>query len=121
MLGASPILAEPVVKAVVEAVKIPVGVKLTPMAGYPGVLAVAEGCVRAGAKYLLTMHKLMGMPPPDIYKGGKGNWPVLEELGANFNFVASYGGGQAVRNWSFLYATLVTTYFQVWTCLGVVG
>jgi dihydropyrimidine dehydrogenase (NAD+) subunit PreA len=109
IVGVSPTLVEPVVKAVVEAVKIPVGPKLTPMAGFPGVLQVADACVRAGAKWLLTMHMVLGLPAPDIYDGGKPAGTLAKIHGANF--ISSFGGGQATRNWAFLYAAMVTNMF----------
>lgn len=71
----------PIVEAVVKSVKIPVGVKLTPEAGYPGVLRVINACREGGAKFVDMFHGTVAIPPPDIYNGGKS--PYLTTNGLN--------------------------------------
>lgn len=90
MLGVSPTLVGEVTKAVVKAVKIPVGVKLAPAAGTPGLLRVAEAAIKGGAKYLQVSGSLLGVVPPDIYNDGKPDWPQGQR---EKNFIVMYGGG----------------------------
>ena len=108
-LGCSPVYMNPVVEAVVKAVKIPVGVKMTPQAGYPGMLAVIDGAIRSGANYIQTTHTPMGILPPDIYNDGKGSWPLLKEIGANP--IATVGGGEAVRIHNYFYTAMASAFF----------
>ena len=109
-LGCSPLYIKPLVEAVVRAVKIPVGVKMTPQAGYPGMLAVIGTAIKAGAKYVQTTHTPMGILPPDIYNDGKGSWPLLKEIGANP--IATVGGGEAVRIHNYFYTAMASAFFS---------
>ena len=87
LLGDSPALLAPVVKAVVDRVNIPVGVKLTPETGFPRVIGLAEEIQKAGAKFITGINAPITCGPPDIYKGGKGKWvgmsanPICAALG----------------------------------------
>lgn len=87
LLGDSPALLIPVVKAVVERVNIPVGVKLTPETGFPRLVGLAEEIQKAGAKFITGINAPITCGPPDIYKGGKGKWvglsanPICAALG----------------------------------------
>jgi len=78
LLGDSPALLIPVVKAVVERVNVPVGVKLTPETGFPRLVGIAEEIYKAGAKFITGINAPITCGPPDIYKGGKGKWVGLE-------------------------------------------
>jgi dihydroorotate dehydrogenase/ferredoxin len=110
MLGVAPELVKPVIKAMTESVKIPVGIKLTPMAGYPGLLTVASAAINAGAKYLLTTHSTLGLPPPDIHNGGTSTWPAREHWQMG-NYVSGFIGGQANRNQGLFYTMLASSIF----------
>jgi dihydroorotate dehydrogenase/Pyruvate/2-oxoacid:ferredoxin oxidoreductase delta subunit len=109
LLGCSPLYIKPIVEAVVQAVKIPVGVKTTPQSGYPGMLEVIDAVIKAGAKYVQTTHTPMGILPPDIYNDGKGRWPLLKEIGANP--IAAVGGGEAMRIHNYFYTAMASAYF----------
>ncbi len=109
MLGSSPQLIEPIVQAIVEAVKIPVGVKLTPQAGYPGMCLVAEAVKRAGAKYFLTTHAPLSLLPPDIHNEGRPRWPVWKEVDANPP--SALGGGIAIRGHSYFWTSTLNRFF----------
>lgn len=119
-IGSLPSLAGPAVRATVEAVKIPVGVKLTPQAGYPGMLVVAEACINAGAKYLLTAHMPLAFSPFDIWNGGKPLYPVLKHVEANP--LAAYGGGEAIRVINHFHTACASMFFpgtDVWAGGGI--
>lgn len=77
LLGDSPALLIPVVKAVVESVNIPVGVKLTPETGFPRVIGLAEAIKDAGADFITSINAPITCGPPDIYNGGQGQWPGI--------------------------------------------
>lgn len=77
LLGDSPALLIPVVKAVVERVSIPVGVKLTPETGFPRVIGLAEAIKDAGASFITSINAPITCGPPDIYNGGQGQWPGI--------------------------------------------
>ncbi len=87
LLGDSPHLLVPVVKAVVEAVDIPVGVKFTPETGFPRVVALAQAVKEAGAAFVSGINAPITVAPPDIYRGGRGKWtgisanPICAALG----------------------------------------
>lgn len=109
-IGYSPRYVKPIVEAVVQAVKIPVGVKMTPQAGYPGMLVVIDAAIKAGAKYVQTTHTPMAVLPPDIYNDGKGSWPLLKGIGANP--IATVGGGEAVRIHNYYYTAMARSFFS---------
>jgi len=78
LLGDSPALLTPVVEAVVRAVKIPVGVKLTPETGFPRVVGMAESVKKAGASFITGINSPISCSPPDIYNDGKAKWVGIE-------------------------------------------
>ncbi|MFQ5762178.1 MAG: tRNA-dihydrouridine synthase [Candidatus Bathyarchaeia archaeon] len=80
MLGTLPPAIEAITKEVVKNVKVPCLVKLTPEAGYPGLLLCAEAGKRGGAKGVVTTHMAIAMPPPDIHGDppGKTPWPFTK-------------------------------------------
>jgi len=79
LLGDSPVLLAPVVDAVVKAVKIPVGVKLTPETGFPRVVGLAESVKKAGAQFITGINAPITCSPPDIYNEGKAKWVGIED------------------------------------------
>lgn len=88
LVGTEPKIIRGIVEAVVKAVKIPVGVKLTPDAGYPGILKVLDACNEAGAKFVIMFHQINTIAPPDIHNGGRGPYTVTE----GWNPIATMGG-----------------------------
>jgi dihydropyrimidine dehydrogenase (NAD+) subunit PreA len=87
LAGDQPDLVESIVSKVVKAVRIPVGVKLTPETGFPRIIEVARAAKKAGARFINCSNNAVAIPPPDIYNGGRGKWPFMED---NF-FCASSG------------------------------
>jgi dihydroorotate dehydrogenase/Pyruvate/2-oxoacid:ferredoxin oxidoreductase delta subunit len=79
LLGDSPALLIPVVEAVVKAVTIPVGVKLTPETGFPRLVGLAEAIKKAGAKFISGINAPITCSPPDIYNEGKAKWVGIED------------------------------------------
>jgi len=79
LLGDSPALLTPVVEAVVKAVKIPVGVKMTPETGFPRLVGLAESIKKAGASFITGINAPITCSPPDIYNEGKAKWVGIED------------------------------------------
>jgi len=79
LLGDSPALLTPVVAAVVKAVKIPVGIKMTPETGFPRLVGLAESVVKVGAKFITGINAPITCSPPDIYNDGKAKWIGIED------------------------------------------
>lgn len=79
LLGDSPVLLRPVVESVVQAVGVPVGVKLTPETGFPRLVGVAESIQAAGAKFISGINAPLTCSPPDIYNDGKAKWPGIQD------------------------------------------
>lgn len=79
-IACEPDLLRPIVEGVVKAVKIPVGVKLTADAGYPGILAVLQACQEGGATFVDMFHATTAIAPPDINNGGKGPYLMTDGL-----------------------------------------
>lgn len=98
LIGTEPKIVRSIAEAVVKAVKIPVGVKLTPDAGYPGILRVLDACNEAGAKFVLMFHQTHAIAPPDIYNGGKGlylvtdGWNPIGTMGGEWNSPHVFNG-----------------------------
>ncbi|MHB1254101.1 MAG: hypothetical protein ACYCZ1_08025 [Candidatus Humimicrobiaceae bacterium] len=88
MMGVLPEILFPVFDAVVSAVKIPVGFKLTPESGFPRMMFIAEEAKKRNLKFIVTTHKYFAVAPPDIYNGGQGKFPAVN--GANL--LADFGG-----------------------------
>jgi dihydropyrimidine dehydrogenase (NAD+) subunit PreA len=71
---------ERITKAVVKAVKIPVGVKISPETGYPRVVGLARLINQCGAKFIQAINCGFSVAKPDIYNGGKSTWPFSEGM-----------------------------------------
>lgn len=78
LLGDSISLLIPIVEQVVKAVKIPVGVKMTPETGFPRLVGLAEAIKKAGAAFICGVNTSVTVGPPDIYNKGKGKFPKLD-------------------------------------------
>lgn len=121
LLGISPSILRSTVEAVVEAVKIPVGVKMTPQAGYPGLLVAAEAAIEAGARWLLTAHMPLAIGPFDIRNGGKPLYPLLKHVEANA--VSGIGGSESIRMINHFHTACVAMFFpntDVWSGGGII-
>ena len=88
MMGVLPEVLYPVFEAVVGAVKIPVGFKLTPEAGFPRMMNIAEEAKKRNLKFIVTTHKYFAVAPPDIYNGGRGRCPGVGDA----NIMSDFGG-----------------------------
>lgn len=73
-----PDVVEEIVRAVVGAVKIPVGAKFSAEVGFPRIVDMARRVKAAGAKYIHVGGAAVGIVPPDIYNGGKPLWPFID-------------------------------------------
>ncbi len=71
-------IIEEITRQVVRAVKIPVGVKISPETGFPRVVGLARGIKTAGASYIHTFNSAVGIAPPDIYNRGRPLWPFTD-------------------------------------------
>jgi len=80
ILGDTPSAIGPIVKAVVEAVKIPVGVKPSPEAGFPRIVAIFKAIANNGGKFITNINNPFSIAPPNIYDGGKGIYPKFNDL-----------------------------------------
>lgn len=78
LLVEHPERVECIVKAVVDAVTIPVGAKFTAEAGFPRIVGLARRIQRAGAKFVSVGGAAVGIAPPDIYNRGKPLWPFVD-------------------------------------------
>jgi dihydroorotate dehydrogenase/NAD-dependent dihydropyrimidine dehydrogenase PreA subunit len=71
-------IVEEITKGVVKAVKIPVGVKLSPETGFPRVVELSRRIRDAGAKWMQVVNAAVSIVPPDIYNRGKSLWPFAD-------------------------------------------
>ena len=78
LVGDQPDLVEEIVRKVVGAVKIPVGVKLSPETGFPRIVGLAKTVRDAGAKFVHVFNAAVGIAPPDIYNEGRPSWPYMD-------------------------------------------
>jgi dihydropyrimidine dehydrogenase (NAD+) subunit PreA len=78
LIGDHADLVENITRAVVKAVNIPVGVKLSPETGFPRVVGIAKRVKDAGAKWIETVNCAITIAPPDIYNGGKQMWQFTD-------------------------------------------
>ena len=78
LIGDQPDLAESITRAVVQAVNIPVGIKLSPETGYPRIVEVARRVRDAGARFVTCSHCAVTIVPPDIYRSGKPKWSFMD-------------------------------------------
>jgi len=67
-----------VTKAVVDAVRVPVGVKISPETGFPELIRLAKTLKEAGASFITAINMAYGYMPPDIFQKGKPLWPYLD-------------------------------------------
>jgi dihydroorotate dehydrogenase len=94
-LGDQPDLAEEVVREVVKAVNIPVGIKISPETGFPRVIDLARRVKRAGAAFINCGNFALAVAAPDIYHKGRSKLPYLD---GNF-FMAM--GGDLIRSMAY--------------------
>jgi len=78
LLGDHPDIVEEITRKVVNAVNIPVGVKLSPETGFPRVVGLARRIRDAGAKWVQVVNLGISIAPPDIYNRGKPLWPFSD-------------------------------------------
>ncbi len=78
LIGDNPDLVEKITRVVAKAVKIPVGVKLSPETGFPRVVGIARRARDAGAKWIESVNEGIVIAPPDIYRGGKPLWAFID-------------------------------------------
>jgi len=88
-LGDTPSVMEPIVRACVQAVKIPVGVKPSAESGFPRLVAIAKICKDAGAKFISNINAPISVAPPDLEKGGRPQW---EKVGFPINPISAVVG-----------------------------
>jgi dihydropyrimidine dehydrogenase (NAD+) subunit PreA len=86
LIGEDPDLVGGITRAVVDAVRVPVGAKLSPEIGFPRIVGIAKAIRDAGAKYVQVVNSGIGIAPPDIYNRGKSPWPFAD---GNFFTLAS--------------------------------
>ena len=91
-----PGIGDKIVEAVVKAVSIPVGVKLTPeITGFPQCVELAKRFQNAGAKFITTLNNGVSIIPPDIYNRGK---PRLKNVDNN-TFCGYSGPNLLIQNY----------------------
>jgi dihydroorotate dehydrogenase/Pyruvate/2-oxoacid:ferredoxin oxidoreductase delta subunit len=74
-------IGDKIVEAVVRAVNIPVGVKLSPeITGFPFCVELAKRFQKAGAKFITTLNNGVTIIPPDIFNRGR---PRLKNVDLN--------------------------------------
>jgi len=73
-IGDTPEILASVVKACVDAVKIPVGVKPSAEAGFPKCVAIAKICADNGAAFVTNINAPISVAPPKIYERGRSPW-----------------------------------------------
>lgn len=77
VIGQIPRLVEDISREVSRAVKIPVGIKLTPETGFPAIVGLARRIRDSGAKFISTVNCAVAIAPPDIYNRGKSPYPFI--------------------------------------------
>ena len=78
LVGDQPDLVEEITRKVVQAVSIPVGVKISPETGFPRVVDLARRIKEAGAKFINCSNTAVVIAPPDIYHRGRPKWPFMD-------------------------------------------
>ncbi|MFH1652231.1 MAG: 4Fe-4S binding protein [Chloroflexota bacterium] len=73
-----PSMIENITREVVRSVNIPIGVKCSAETGFPRIVELARRIRDAGAKYIQVVNGLVGIAPPDIYRGGRPLWPFAD-------------------------------------------
>lgn len=89
LLGDKPALAIAVTREVVRACSVPVGVKLSAETGFPRIIGFVQRLKEVGARFVTSVNGSMSVAPPDIYRGGRPQWPGME-----YNVICS-----ATGNW----------------------
>jgi dihydropyrimidine dehydrogenase (NAD+) subunit PreA len=74
VMGETPEAVEKITREVVKAVRIPVGVKLTPETGMLRAASLARRIQAAGAKWIASVNSGITVAPPDIFNRGKPMW-----------------------------------------------
>lgn len=67
-----------IVREVVKAVGVPVGVKFSAEVGFPRIVGLARMVKEAGAKYISVGGAAVSIAPPDIYNRGRPSWPLVD-------------------------------------------
>jgi len=73
-IGEIPEVLDPLIRACVDAVQIPVGLKPSAEAGFPKCVALAKLSADAGARFVANITAAISVAPPDIYARGKSPW-----------------------------------------------
>ncbi len=73
-----PDIVENIVKEVARAVSIPVGVKISPETGFPGIVDMARRVKNAGARFINCGNQAVAIAPPDIYNRGRPKWAFMD-------------------------------------------
>jgi dihydroorotate dehydrogenase/Pyruvate/2-oxoacid:ferredoxin oxidoreductase delta subunit len=85
-IGDTPEVLGPIVKTVVDAVKVPVGVKPSAEAGFPKCVVLAKICAENGADYVSNINSPITVAPPKIYERGRSPW---ESVNLKINPIAA--------------------------------
>ncbi len=104
LVGDQPELVEEITRQVVNAVKIPVGVKLSPETGFPRIIEVARSIKKAGGKFANCSNNAVVVPPPNIYNKGKSSFSFIED-----NFFCA-GSGNYLRQIVYKQITAIAKY-----------
>lgn len=88
LVGDHPDLVVKIAREVVKAVRIPIGIKLTHLIGFPRVVGLARELRDCGVKFLEILNQTPAIVPPDIYNRGKTRWPYVD----GNPFVGASGG-----------------------------
>jgi dihydropyrimidine dehydrogenase (NAD+) subunit PreA len=100
LLGQIPSISGRMTKAVVDAVDVPVFVKMTPEVGFPGLIEVAKAIQEGGAKGVTLINSPVSIAPPDIYAHGRSRYPLLDK----WTFGGTYGPWDRFLTYKFVAA-----------------
>ncbi len=78
VIGEIPEIVENITRAVAKAVKIPVGVKLSPETGLLRSIDLAKRIKNAGGQWIQSVNCGITIAPPDIYNKGKPIYPFTD-------------------------------------------
>jgi dihydropyrimidine dehydrogenase (NAD+) subunit PreA len=70
-VGDTPEVLAPIVKACVDAVRVPIGVKPSAESGFPKCVAIAKLCAENGATFVTNINAPLSVAPPKIYERGR--------------------------------------------------
>ena len=79
IVGLVPEVVAEIVKGIKKKVRVPVIVKVTPELGFYGLLGALPHYRAAKVDGLLSVHSLMAIAPPDIYKRGATTFPHFKK------------------------------------------